>query len=227
MIERLLLVQQHDCRIRDLEQEMRDIPKRKQEELLRLKNHKEALAKAEEALKARQAEIKKFELEGEARKEKIAKLRNQQLEVSTNKEFKTIDGEIKVVQDDLSKLEDQQLAVMEAVEQAKTEVQSRKSALVEEEKVVQKDVDLHGARLAQIETDVKAAKEERTVAAKEIDTKWLAQYERIFKRKDRALVQIEEGVCGGCHMTLPPYIIHGAKRMDAMVVCDFCGRMLY
>jgi len=227
MIERLLIVQQHDCRIRDLQKELRDIPKRKAEELLRLKNHKEALAKAEENLKSRQADIKKFELEGEARKEKIAKLRNQQLEIKTNKEFKTIEGEIKIVQDDLKKVEDQQLAVMEAVELAKAEVQSRKSALLEEEKVVQKDVDLHESRLSQINNEMKAANDERMVSAGEMDPKWLAQYERIFKRKDKALVQIEEGVCGGCHMTLPPYIIHGAKRMNSMVVCDFCGRMLY
>lgn len=227
IIEQLLAVQQHDCRIRELEKESRDVPKRKEDEQQRLKEHKEALAKAEEALKGRLAEIKKLELEGDSRKERITKLRTQQLEIKTNKEFKTIEGEIKVILEGISGLEDQQLVVMESIEKAKADVQAKKAALGEEEKAVQKDVVVLDHRLSEIGEEMKAVMEERAKSATGIDSKWLAQYNRIFERKDRALVQIEEGVCGGCHMTLPPYVAHRAKKLEAMVICDFCGRLLY
>jgi len=46
-VEKLLAVQEHDCRIRELEKQIRDIPARKQEEERRLQQHREALAQAE------------------------------------------------------------------------------------------------------------------------------------------------------------------------------------
>ena len=227
LTDKLLAVQEHDCRIRELEKELRDVPKRKDEEQLRLKDHKEALAKAEEALKGKLAEIKKFELEGDAKREKISKFRTQQFELKTNKEFKAIEAEIKGVQDGIAGLEDQQLVLMEDVEKARAEVQKKKMALAEEEKAVLKDVSLLDGRMNQIGADLKAVKERRDVAAKDADPQWLKRYERIFSRKDRGLVPIEDGVCGGCHMALPPYIIHGAKRTDSIVACEYCGRMLH
>ncbi|MDD5521266.1 MAG: C4-type zinc ribbon domain-containing protein [Kiritimatiellae bacterium] len=228
IIEKLLVVQQHDCRIRELEKESRDVPKRKEEEQKRLKEHKEALDKAEAVLKGKLADIKKLELEADSRREKIAKLRTQQLEIKTNKEFKTIDGEIKVIQDGISGLEDQQLVIMEEVEKARGEVQNKQKALKEEDEAVKKDVALLDQRFGQIDAELAGIREVRAVAAKEVEpAAWLVQYERIFKRKDKGIVQIEDGVCGGCHMTLPPYVIHSAKRMDTMVMCDFCGRLLY
>ncbi|MDD4872392.1 MAG: C4-type zinc ribbon domain-containing protein [Kiritimatiellae bacterium] len=228
IIEKLLVVQQHDCRIRELEKESRDVPKRKEEEQKRLKEHKEALDKAEAVLKGKLADIKKLELEADSRREKIAKLRTQQLEIKTNKEFKTIGGEIKVIQDGISGLEDQQLVIMEEVEKARGEVQNKQEALKEEDEAVKKDVALLDQRFGQIDAELAGIREVRAVAAKEVEpAAWLVQYERIFKRKDKGIVQIEDGVCGGCHMTLPPYVIHSAKRMDTMVMCDFCGRLLY
>jgi uncharacterized protein len=56
---------------------------------------------------------------------------------------------------------------------------------------------------------------------------WLQAYERIFTRKDAALVPVEDGVCGGCHMTLPPSVVHQARRRNAAVACVYCGRLLY
>ena len=49
----------------------------------------------------------------------------------------------------------------------------------------------------------------------------------IFPRKDRALVALEDGVCGGCHMQLPPYVVHATKKHSSIVLCEYCGRILY
>ena len=59
------------------------------------------------------------------------------------------------------------------------------------------------------------------------DPEWLDRYDQVFGRKDKALVPIQDGVCSGCHMKLPPYIIHDAKKRAEMVSCEFCGRLLY
>jgi predicted nucleic acid-binding Zn-ribbon protein len=227
IIAKLLTVQEQDCRIRGMERELRDIPERKKTELTRLDEHKKALADAETALKTKQADLKKFELETQSLQERIVKLRQQQGELKTNKEFKAMEDEIKTVQREISKLEDKELVHMEELEAARAEVESRKAALTEEEAAVQSDLKTLDSRAAAIQGMISEAKTNRGVEVKDIPGNWLSNYERVFSRKDDALVVIEDGICGGCHMKLPPSIINETKKVDAMVACSNCGRMLH
>ena len=227
-IRKLLTVQEHDTRIRDMERAIRDIPARKQQEETRLEEHKAELGEAEEALKATQAEIKKLELEIQSWKDKVAKLRQQQLEIKTNKEFRAIETEIQTAAEAIRGLEDQELERMETLELGRRDVGAKQKALDEEKTAVAEDVAALDQRLRQIETDVALEREAREGAVGEVDAPdWLQTYERILSRKDKALVPIEGGVCSGCHMKLLPYIVHDAKKASELVACSFCGRLLY
>jgi len=227
-IERILVVQQHDCRIRDIRKELADIPARKEQEQGRLDEHRAALSKAEEDLKLQQAEIKKLELEAESGRGKITKLRQQQMEIKTNKEFKAMATEIQGAELGISALEDRELGLMEDLEKARGVVDEKKKALAEEAAAVQADVEELDSRVAAIERELKDVESQREAAASEIDAEWLSRYEHIFSRKkDIALVKLAGGVCGGCHMNLPPAVYHDTQKKDAMVCCNFCGRLLY
>ncbi|MFC1498353.1 zinc ribbon domain-containing protein [Verrucomicrobiota bacterium] len=228
IVEKLLIVQEHDCRIRDFEKELKDIPARKEEELKRLEAHKVALAEAEEQLKQKHADVKKLELESEAKNERIVKLRQQQLELKTNKEFKAMETEIKGVEKENSSIEEQQLEMMDVVEKAKADVDSRKNDLASEEAEVQSDINVLDKRVSEVEVELNKLRELREFSIKGIDQDWMKRYERVFERKDKALVPLENGICGGCHMKLPRYIAHDAKKQNGvMVQCELCGRLLY
>jgi uncharacterized protein len=210
-----------------MEKELRDIPERKKIERSRLNEHNKALSDAEEALKARQADIKKLELEAQSLHGKIATLRQQQLELKTNKEFKTMDEEIKGVERQISGLEDKELGLMEEMEKARSQVLARKSTLAEEDASVQVDSKTLDERTAAIQAKIDAIKVLREPAAKDIPKEWMTTYQRVFSRKDKALVSLDDGVCGGCHMKLPPAILHDTRKQNMMVICSYCGRMLY
>lgn len=226
VVEKLLVVQDLDCAIRDAMKELHDIPARQKQEESRLDEHKAALEEAEDNLKARQAEIKQLEIESQAGAEQIAKLRQQQLEIKTNKEFKAIEGEVKAVQDKISGIEDQELVLMEELEKATAEVEERRAALQEEERAIEKDRQVLEERAATLQREAAKLQETRDEKAKDIDTEWLERYNLIMERKDRALVRVENSNCGGCHMKLPPAVVHGAQARNAMVFCDHCGRLL-
>ena len=106
LIDKLLILQEKDIQIRQMSKELKDIPARKKEEEARLDGHRGAVAEAKEAMKAKQAGLKKSEGDAEALREKIRKLRQQQMELKTNKEFKTMEEEIKGVEAQILKLED-------------------------------------------------------------------------------------------------------------------------
>jgi predicted nucleic acid-binding Zn-ribbon protein len=42
-----------------------------------------------------------------------------------------------------------------------------------------------------------------------------------------AIVPVDAGICGGCHMKLVTATLNGIKAEDNMVHCEQCGRILY
>lgn len=227
IIDQLLIVQEFDCRIREIEKELEDIPHRKEEEKKRLEAHRQALAKAEQDLKSKQAEIKRFELESQARQENITKLRRQQYEIKTNKEFKVLEDEIKAIQKDIAGLEDRELGIMEAVEDAAGDVKARAHDLKAEDAAVQGDIQAWDGRIARIETELKDLSARRAKSVEGIPQPWLSHYEKVLTRRDKALVPVEDGVCGGCHMRVTPSVANNARKQTSVVTCDYCARMLY
>jgi len=228
IVEQLRAVQEHDCRIRELEKEACDIPARKEQEVSRLNEHRRQLEEAEEGVKRHQVSLHELELEGESGEERIKKLRQQQMEIKTNKEFKAMEQEIAGAQMKISWLEDRELELMELLDAQRKEVVEKKKALADEDTLVQRDVAELDERLAGIEGELereRAAREE--TAAVVTDAPLLARYNGLMRSKDRALVPLEGMVCGGCHMHLPPSVGHDIQREDQVVTCSYCARILY
>jgi predicted nucleic acid-binding Zn-ribbon protein len=169
-------------------------------------------------------------LEGEieTHKAQIRKLRDQQLQLKSNKEFKAMDLEIEVVQDRIRGVEEKILVLMEAVEAAQQQIRSAEDALKQEENALQTDHKLLAQRVAEVEAEIARLQAERNRLAAEVDPQWLRPYDRIFKnKKDLVVFPVANGICGGCHMKLPPYTIHAARKPSDVVVCDYCGKILY
>ena len=227
IIDELLSVQERDCRIREIQKEMKDIPMRQEQEQDRLESHKKELADAEEAHKLSQAQAKELELETESRKEKIMKLRQQQATIKTNKEFSAIESEVASIQREISLLEDKELGLMENIEAAAQSVAEKEAALKQEQAMVERDVQSLGERVSSLGVELKDVQEARTVAAKEVDPEWLEEYDRMIIRRAKALVAVENGICTGCHMQVPPAVAHDAKNPAIMTACSHCGRLLY
>lgn len=226
-MQRLLILQDHDIRIRDIERELKDIPERKRIEDARLTQHRADVAKAEEGQKLRQSAIKQLELDVQTRKEQILKLRRQQTELKTNKEFQAIDSEIKTLEGSIRGVEDKELELMALLDEATRLLEASKRDLAQEATVVQRDMAVWDERAAVLQRDLDAARAERATAAATVTEKeWMSLYERVFSRKDRAIVTLDAGVCGGCHMQLPPYVVHDVKKHARLVTCEYCGRLL-
>lgn len=228
VIEKLLLVQDHDQRILKFDKELADLPQRKAAAESMLGDHQKALVAAKDAVKSKQAEIKQAELEVESHREKIRKFREQQLQLKSNKEFRAMEDEIANVERNIKNREDQMLEIMEALDAAVGTAKQQEQALKQEEEVVKGEIKTMEDRAESVRQELARVKASRAQAAAEADPERLALYERLFtNKKDRVLVPVEHSACGGCHMKLPPYVCHEAKKQAVPVFCDFCGRMLY
>lgn len=227
-IEKLLVVQERDRRIRQLTKESEDIPARRKLSEERLKEHKEALGAAQELLKKNAAAIKGVELDIDTAKQRILKLREQQASIKTNEQYRAMNGEVAGVEKQIRELEDREIILMEETEGLRANVQRMEQRLKQEDDIVSSDRGQLDDRLKAIQQEIDRLKQERAGLVADVDPDWLSRYDRTFKHHpDFAMVPVDQAACGGCHMKLPPQVIQNVKRHQAMVCCSFCGRILY
>ena len=233
-IERLLTIQDRDRKIAQLMRETEDLPVHTREIESRLNAHRESMKFSHDDVKKNAAATKQVEVEIEACKQKIAKFREQQFQIKSNDEYRALEREIGVVQKEIRSLEDQELVLMEQAENLRRMIADREKDLKQEEGRAHQDEEVLKKRLDNIRAEIHDLQIDRDALAVDIDPSWLSRYQRIFKRTgDFALVRIEKAAsgdyaaCGGCHMKLPPHLVHEAKKGLAMTQCSFCSRILY
>lgn len=227
-LEKLLVLQDRDRKLRQLLQETLDIPARKLLIQSRLKANRDAHELAQENLKKNIAATKAVELEIDSVKDSIKKYRTQQGQIKNNDQYRALEREIRENMGRIRELEEREIALMEDLESLKTTAAEREAALKQDEASVDVDIKALDDRLSNIQAEVETARKNRQGLTEGIDEAWLSRYTRIFNNKgDYALVPVDKGTCGGCHMKIPPQLVQDAKRGDSMVSCSYCGRLLY
>ena len=227
-LEQLLILQDRQQKIRHIENEIKTLP-------LQRKHLESQLAESAASLevikqRARQVEIerKKLELDVGTRSESITRLKTQQYQTRKNDEFQAMGHEIQRYEDEIRKLEDQELELMEQGDKLKVEVAAEeKKATTSKDSITRQMNDL-GEKSKVLETRLQELSKERTELAEKIDEDLLNRFERMFASKgDSAIVAVEHGVCTGCHMKLTVATIKAAEAGKEIVSCEQCGRILF
>jgi len=227
-LEQLLVLQDRQQKIRHIQAEVKTVPL----ERAHLESQLAATEAGVEALKqkGRQVEVerKNLELSVGTRTESILRLKTQQYQTRKNDEFQAIGHEIERYENEIRKLEDQELELMIEVDRLKGEIEAAdKSARATKESISRQLADLEtkskalGSNQEELETDRKAL-------AARIDDDLLDQFERLFNSKgDAAVVAVEHGVCTGCHMKVTTATAARVKAGKEIVSCENCARILY
>lgn len=227
-VEKLLVIQDRDRKIKRLEQEIQDLPKRKKLIEAQLDAFQKAHDEAEDAIRRKSLEQKDLEAQIEQHEERIRKLRQQQFDVKNNDDYRAMEHQIQTIRKEISAVEDRDLVLMEELEGLGRIRDEKMASLQDEQKVVSGELELFQQRSENIQKELDAVKVDREKLAQDVAPDWLARYDRIFQHMgDYALVEVEKGTCGGCHMKLPPQAAHDARRLDEMTLCMYCGRLLY
>jgi uncharacterized protein len=227
-LEQLLVLQDRQQKIRQIQTEIRTLPL----ERAHLESQLAANAAGVEALKhkGRQLEVerKKLELDVGTRSESIARLKTQQYQTRKNDEFQAIGHEIERYENEIRKLEDQELELMIEADKLKAEIEAAdKTARATKDSVSRQLTDLETKTKA-LETQKRDLEKDREALAAQIDADLLDQFERLFNSKgDAAVVAVEHGVCTGCHMKVTTATASRVKAGKEIVSCENCGRILY
>ncbi len=235
-MEPLLALQDLDDQIYELEQEINDIPARKEAEMDKLEVAKSSLAAAQDDLRAAKSEADSLALQAQATQDYAEKLKDHQSGLKSAKSLTALDAQIANSKTQQEKLEAEHLSALEALPDAERRVTDAQAQMKAEAEDIERYIGELDERLEEAKVRLAELQAQREDAAKKVFPQHLIIYNRLRKSRRPTVVPLHDGVCGGCHLTQPPAVAHLVHRMNfvpagdkraSLVTCQMCGRLLY
>lgn len=227
-IEKLLVLQDRDRKIRRIEAELAHIEPERQSLKSKASGALANLEAGKQRLRQIESDRKRLELDVDAKQQLIAKYANQQLQTRKNEEYKALAHEIDGCKADITKIEDEEIALMEQAELAQKNLVQLNREADEARKHADSLVVQLGERETNLQKELATLQSDRAQLAAAVEEGARSRYERLIKSKgENVLVGINHGVCGGCHMKLPAQILVACQSDQELVMCINCGRILY
>jgi len=227
-IEKLLILQDRDQHLMRVRDELARIEPERQNLNARAAATQNILETAKLRGKQIESDRKKLELDVEAKKTQIEKYALQQFQTKKNDEYRALAHEIETCKEGITKLDDQQIELMEKAEVAAKDVVVANQSATEARKVVEGQVAALGTREQNLKKELAELESNREQLLSAVDDSTRSRYERLLKNKGtNVVVGVQHGVCGGCHMKLPIQIIVSCQAQQDIVTCINCGRILY
>lgn len=233
MNEQLQLVielQKIDSQILKLKQQKAEIEKIVAQLLKKVKQSEEALEKDKKALQTTEKEKHRQEMEIKVLEEEIKKYTKQSFEVKSNKEYAALQKEISDRKEKIGDIETEIILALEREEEIRAEIAELKKEL---EKKRREAVEVERKLLKEIkevEENITQCEGEKKRMAAKMDKEIFSTYERLItspQKNGLAVVEMKEGFCQGCFVSLPPQRVNEVKRNSEIIFCEGCGRILY
>jgi predicted nucleic acid-binding Zn-ribbon protein len=155
-------------------------------------------------LEAKQGSIKKVEEFNALTKEMSSKERER---ITTEQKTSDLIDKKNIEEEILKKIDESLLSSEESSKALELEIKATIKKLNEEGRVIKK---------------------ERDELAKKAPPEILKIYMRLLNnKKDRVVVPLENRVCSGCHIALTAQHENLVRKVDRLVFCEHCSRILY
>lgn len=238
VVETLIDLQETDGRIRELEVELKDLPRRKALEMARLSGVSADLDAAKAVQEYANQRVKNYEADAQALRDKIRQLKSTQAGLSSNREYQQYSIQIDLINHDLEATENNQLAAMDDLPSAQSRIDDAQAKFNAEKGGVDAFCAEVDERIAAVKEELARCQAERAEKAKLVtDKQFMLYYERLRTKRWPVVVPLtHEGVCDGCHLVQPPSVAQlvnaNARNGQAglpqrIVACTMCGRILY
>ena len=227
-IQSVIDLQEIDGRIRELERESKDLPRRKAQESARLKAVNATLEVAKNQLAVAQQRVSEAEAEVTTANDRARELKILQASASSNKEFQQLAIAIEGLEREAEEAGKRGEAMLDEIPKLERAVKDAEEKASGEAGGVSDYCSELDKRLADVKAELDGLAAERAEKAKLVNPRTLLYYERLrTKRWPVAVPLSPDSVCAGCHLVVPPSTEQMVEHKMELVACTNCGRMLY
>ena len=238
IVEALIDLQEVDGRIRELEAELKDLPRRKALENARLSGVSADLQAAKAGQLEAENRVNGYDDDVNSIQQKIKDLKQQQMTLKTNKEYQDFSIRIDLLEHQLETAKNNSQAAVDFLTPAQARIDTAQAKYDAEKGGVDAFCAEIDERIAAVKAELDEAQKERAEKVKAVtDPKFMLYYERLRTKRWPVVVNLtHDGVCDGCHLVQPPSVgqladanaKNGAEgKPQTIVACTMCGRILY
>ncbi len=159
---------------------------------------------------------------------KVAKSKGKLTSVKTNKEYQALLKEVEDLKTANSKIEDQMLEILEQSDTAEAQLSEKKQAfefaknrVAGEKAGITMAAEKDRTRLAELQVDFQTVLDT-------VNPDILKAFRSVRSRiGNLAVAKVEDAVCEGCHMNIPPQMYNELQRFESLMYCPQCQRIIY
>lgn len=230
-LEKLLVLQDRDSKRLALEAQLKAVPEDIAAVERKIAAEKAAIEAAKAELMELEAKKKMLETEIGSAESKVAKYKTQQLQVRKNDEYRALGQEIEHTEAAISALEEQELEVMYAIDEAKKKFAEAEAVLKGNIAGHEQKIRTLKERAVNLTSELKAAEAEVAVAREPIEERVLRVYDRIAARQQPVCAAVRGTTCSGCHLKVSAEVESAVRgkgdAMGGLPTCDQCGRIVW
>jgi predicted nucleic acid-binding Zn-ribbon protein len=179
--------------------------------------------------RASQLEKDKRELEANhaAELENINRSETNMKEIKTNKEYQAVGREIAAARKQVTELEEQILQKITLLDELNGEIATSETTLAELEQNTEQRLGEKQIEINKVQQDIDVDSLRRDTITKELPANLLKRYDSLRgQRRGQAVAVAKDGYCLGCNMHLPPQLYNSLFKLDELISCPHCQRML-
>jgi len=193
-----------------------------------------ALEAKKEELQLTKVQSSRLELELKSRDDEVSKLRAALNNSKSNKEYAAVLTQLNTTRADNTKIENQILDLMKAVETDEAECENIRKQIEEHKQLLEQTRKTSEAAAVDQEAEIRKIQAEWNDAAKTIPAEPLKVFKRVAETYDGeavAQVDLQEGKhgtysCGGCFMGITAESVNLLMTRDELIRCSNCTRIL-
>lgn len=193
-----------------------------------LSNAYDAVREKKNNLEILKKDYRKLESDFETGQARIKKRKTQLDGVKSNKDYQALLKEIEDIRMAGSRMEDEMLGLLDAIDAAEAEVteaerlHAGQKAAVEEKK---RELEESGASRRE---RLEELRESASIISEMLDLNLKKRYRKIRDQSGGlAVVSVEDAVCRGCHLNIPPQMYNELHHGNELRYCPHCYRMIY
>ena len=228
-LQRLIDLQRLETTIADAKATIASHPQRLADADAQLAAANQVLEAAKNRMKANQEARRALEKDVALYQGRLAKFRDQQSAVKTNKEYQALGHEIETAQRDLGGVEEKVIEQMVDADAIADDVAKAETLFAARRKEIEAQKKQMVDELASVESSLKAATDARATLLQQLDQRLVSTFEQVARvRKGIAVtVATRDGLCSVCHVRLRPQVFQLVRHNDTIIQCDSCQRILY
>jgi len=225
---KLIHLQELDTEITNITLFLDSIPS-KTEEIDQKINSTQATAKlAREKLEQNQKRRRELEALAQDIRLQIDKYRRQLGGVKSNKEYSAFLKEIDQAQEQIDKMEEEQISEMLAADDITEEIKAADEEVRKATEKLSREKDILFSEKAEKENKRENLQKEKKELISTIPDHLVEIYKQIYAKKNGiALSPVTDDFCSICQIRIRPQMLNELKAKKEIILCENCGRILY